>query len=90
VIVGGRNAKMLSKLDHAVIAAAVAGELFWIEHGHRVVIEPPTSRELALPAATAPCPDKDTVPYSASCIAFLTGRHWQPVASRSFHMLPRS
>ena len=27
------------------------------------------------------CPAKDTVPYSASCIAFLTGRFWQPNTS---------
>jgi hypothetical protein len=26
----------------------------------------------------AECPAKDTVPYSASCIAFLTGWFWQP------------
>ena len=29
------------------------------------------------------CPANDTVPYSASCIAFLTGRLWQPNTSES-------
>lgn len=61
---------MVSKLDLAVVTLLVSGEIFWIEHAHRVVIDPPKPPELA---ETTPCPDRDTVPYSAHCLAFLNG-----------------
>jgi hypothetical protein len=67
------KAKLVSKLDLAVIAAAVAGRLLWIEHGHRIVVEAPTPMELALLETTAACPDKDDQPYSMSCLAFMQG-----------------
>jgi len=59
---------MMWKLDLAIAFAVIAGCALWIEHRHRVVIEAPAMTEVA---ATAPCPDSDTVPYSASCLAFL-------------------
>jgi hypothetical protein len=61
---------MVSKLDLAVIAAA-AGVLLWIEHGHRIVIEPSAQIEAASSASASACADTDNVPYSASCLAFL-------------------
>lgn len=72
----------MSKLDLAVIVAAILGGALWIEHGHRIVIDAPTRVELASPA----CPDSDNVPYSASCIRFLgyvSGMNWQANAAES-------
>jgi len=64
--------RLISKLDLAVIVAVV-GAALWIEHGHRVVIETPEPADFASFASAAVCPDTDTVPYSARCIAFLQG-----------------
>jgi hypothetical protein len=63
----------VSKLGLAVIVVAVVGGALWIEHGHRIVIEASPPADLALLARAAACPDNDTMPYSASCIAFLEG-----------------
>jgi hypothetical protein len=77
---------MVSKLDLAVALAVVAGGVIFIERTHRVVIEPPAPTESAGPAAA--CPDNDTVPYNASCLAFL-GRgyalhmNWQANAAEN-------
>jgi hypothetical protein len=57
-----------SKLDLAIVAV-VAGGLLWIEHDHRIVIGSP---EAAPPTASV-CPDSDSVPFSAACIAFIDG-----------------
>ena len=54
----------------AFILVAIAGGTFWIERGHHVVIEAPAAAASSRPAA-APCPDNDTVPYSASCLDYL-------------------
>jgi hypothetical protein len=48
----------------------VAAGTLWIEHGHRISIAAPTAAEA--PAASA-CPDNDSVPFSADCIAFIDG-----------------
>ena len=64
---------MLAKLDLVVIVTSVMGAALWVEHGHRIVIETPEPAELASPVPAAACPDTDTVPYSARCIAFLQG-----------------
>ena len=61
----------ISKLD-LVVLAAVGGGMLWIEHGHRINIAPPTAAEVADPAA-AVCPDSDSVPFSADCIALIGG-----------------
>jgi hypothetical protein len=63
----------VSKLGLAVIVVAIVGGALWIEHGHRIVIEPSPPADLASPARAAACPDNDTMPYSTSCIAFLEG-----------------
>ena len=63
----------MSKLDLAVIGVAILGGALWIEHGHRIVIEAPPPADLASLARAAACPDNDTMPYGASCIAFLEG-----------------
>jgi hypothetical protein len=63
----------VSKLGLAVIVVATVGGALWIEHGHRIVIEAEPPADLASPARAAACPDNDTMPYSASCIAFLQG-----------------
>jgi hypothetical protein len=60
---------MVSKLDLALTLAVVASGVIFIERAHRIVIEPPAPAAAAAPAPA--CPDNDTVPYSASCLAFL-------------------
>lgn len=70
----------MSKLGLAVIVGAALGTAFWIEQGHRIVIDAPAPADVTSLARAASCPDNDTVPYSASCIAFLQGGsapHWQ-------------
>ena len=61
----------LSRLD-LVIVAAVAVGMLWIEHEHRINIKSPTAVELAGPGAPV-CPDDDSIPFSADCIAFIHG-----------------
>jgi len=58
------------KVDIMVMIAIACGAL-WIERGHRVVIEAPAAADLGKPAISAGCPDTDTLPYSASCLAYL-------------------
>jgi hypothetical protein len=63
-----------------MITGAVVGTALWIEHGHRIVIDAPAPADVAAMARAASCPENDTVPYGASCIAFLQGGsapHWQ-------------
>jgi hypothetical protein len=60
---------VLSKLDVAIVAC-LAGGMLWIEHGHRISVATPMAVET--PAASA-CPDNDSVPFSADCIAFIDG-----------------
>jgi hypothetical protein len=60
---------VLSKFDLAIVVFVAAGML-WIEHGHRTSIATPIAAEA--PAASA-CPDNDSVPFSADCIAFIDG-----------------
>jgi hypothetical protein len=60
---------VLSKFDVAIVAFVAAGTL-WIEHGHRISIAAPMAADM--PAASA-CPDNDSVPFSADCIAFIDG-----------------
>jgi hypothetical protein len=59
----------LSKLDFAIVAF-IAGGMLWVEHGHRIKVEAPIAAEVSGPAASA-CPDNDSVPFSADCIAFI-------------------
>src|SRR5436853_6307391 len=70
---GRARTKMVSKLDLAVIAAAAAGAILWVEHGHHVLVETPTLRELAMHEAAAACPDHDDKPYTVNCLTFLQG-----------------
>jgi hypothetical protein len=62
---------MASRLDVAVIVAAVAAAVLWIEHGHRVDIGTPA--DAAYSSAGAVCPDNENVPYGADCIRFMQG-----------------
>jgi hypothetical protein len=62
---------MLSKLDLAFMAVVAVG-LLWIEHEHRIIIATPAVAEVAPPAASV-CPDTDDVPFSADCLAFISG-----------------
>jgi hypothetical protein len=62
---------VLSKLDLAIVAVVAAG-LVWIEHEHRIIIATPAAAEAAPPAASI-CPDDDSVPFSADCIAYIDG-----------------
>jgi hypothetical protein len=60
----------LGKFAPAIVAAVAVGML-WIEHGHRIVVATPASADDT--PATAACPDSDSVPFSADCIAFIEG-----------------
>jgi hypothetical protein len=77
----------LLKLDRAIIAAAVAVTVFWIEQHQRIDIGTPAGAAFA--ASVAPlCPDHDNVPYSTACIAFMEGsfasdRHRQQQVAQS-------
>jgi hypothetical protein len=62
---------VVSKLDLVVVAAVVACGMMWVERGHRVSIEAPLPAETTFRDAT--CPDNDSVPYTARCLAFLEG-----------------
>jgi hypothetical protein len=53
------------------IVAAVAVGMLWIEHDHRIDLATPASADDT--PATAACPDSDSVPFSADCIAFIEG-----------------
>jgi len=78
------SGRSVSRFDLALIVVAVVVGAFWIEHGHRIVIDAPTRSELSAPQP--PCPDNDNVPYSASCIRFLgyvSGMNWQANAAGS-------
>jgi hypothetical protein len=61
----------MKKLDLVIVLAALAGGALWIEQGHRVVIDAPTAAELQLAAATAACPENDTMPYDSRCLEYL-------------------
>jgi type II secretory pathway component PulL len=61
---------VLSRLDLVVVAAVACG-VIWIEHEHRVNVMP-TAEEAAVSEASA-CPDNDSIPFSADCIAFIRG-----------------
>ena len=61
----------VSKLDLAVIAAAMVGGVVWLEHRQRISINVPTPAEMAWRVAVAACPDNDSVPYTPTCLAFL-------------------
>jgi len=52
------------------IAVAVAGGMLWIEHSHRISIALPSAVESIDPAA-AVCPENDSVPFSAACMAII-------------------
>jgi hypothetical protein len=76
------------KPDYVVIAALVAAALLWIEHGHRMVTDAPTSTELDALAAARACPDSENMPYTARCLAFLRGgvaseMRWRPDAAET-------
>lgn len=58
----------MSKHGLVIVLVAIAGGVFWIEQGHRVVIEAPVA-EAAV--ASAVCAATDAVPYSAACLEYL-------------------
>jgi hypothetical protein len=58
-------------LKLAIVVAAVAGGAFWVEQGHRVVIDAPATAEAQSVTAAAACPDNDTMPYDARCLDYL-------------------
>jgi hypothetical protein len=76
---------MLSKRDLAIVLA-VAGLMLWTEHAHRTSIGTPLGAE-AQPVSD--CPEKDSVPFSTDCIAFIDGGgasdehpQWRLIVSR--------
>jgi hypothetical protein len=72
---------VLSKLDLAIVATIAAG-LLWFEHQQRVTIQTTSGVEVAGQAASV-CPDSDTAPYSAACLAFIEGGVSPDARSRS-------
>ena len=58
---------MASKLELAAIVAAACGMLS-IEHGNHIFTDVSTRTERS-PLAAADCPDNDSLPYPASCLA---------------------
>jgi hypothetical protein len=52
------------------------------EHGQRVTVRTASAALAAEPAPSA-CPDKDSVPFSAACIAFINGGASPDLRSRS-------
>jgi hypothetical protein len=70
-----------SKLDLAIVAV-IAVALLWIEHDHRIVIGTPMSAEIAARTASV-CPDSDSVPFSADCIAFIEDGTFPALQSRA-------
>ena len=65
--------RVILKLGPAVIVAAIAGAVLWIEHGHRIVTDAPTAAELAASRAATACLDNENVPYGENCIVFMQG-----------------
>jgi hypothetical protein len=62
---------VVSKLN-LVIIASIAGAALWIEHGNHINIQP------AAPATSegqpmGACPQNESVPFSAECMAFIQG-----------------
>jgi hypothetical protein len=77
---------MSAKLDVPVIVAAIAAVVLITEHKQHLSADVPMRALRSVIAETAaPCPDKDNVPYTADCIAFLTGPLWTPNPSSKPH-----
>jgi uncharacterized membrane protein len=62
---------IISKLN-IVLLAAVAGGVLWIERSHHIKIEASTPAEVTT-RAPALCPENESVPFSADCMAFIQG-----------------
>jgi len=62
---------VVSRIDLLIIAAS-AGGVLWIEHANRIRIETSTPAEVAQ-LDTAVCPENESVPFSADCMAFIQG-----------------
>jgi hypothetical protein len=41
-------------------------------------VPPSAVKRIELISSEVACPDRDDVPYSASCLAFMTGWYWRP------------
>ncbi len=57
---------------NVLLLAAIAGGVLWIEHAHRITIEASAPARLAGRDA-AICPENESVPFSADCLAFIQG-----------------
>jgi hypothetical protein len=67
---------MPSKFDLLLLAAAIAAAVVWIEHEHRVVIDPPDEPELISPvlASLVPaCSERENRRYGTNRMEFLDG-----------------
>lgn len=61
---------VISKSDLAAITTVLAC-VVWLDHGQHVFTDAASSTELSVAAAA--CPENDTMPYNARCLAFLEG-----------------
>ena len=73
---------MVSKLDVAVVAAALGCAIISAERANDVTIDAPTPAEVALRDADAACPNNDSVPYTARCLTFVGSKHTPDWAER--------
>jgi hypothetical protein len=55
-----------------VIMAAAAGGVLWVEHSHRIKIEPSAPADVAA-ASNEVCPENESVPFSQDCLKFIQG-----------------
>ncbi len=62
---------VVSRLNLVILAAA-AGGVLWVEHSHRITIEPSAPADVAA-ASDAVCPVNESVPFSQDCLKFIQG-----------------
>jgi len=62
---------LVSKLNLAIIAAIACGGMIWVERGHHISTDAPTSTELDTRAAAVACPNSDSMPYTVTCLVFM-------------------
>jgi hypothetical protein len=60
---------MVSKLSLVILAAA-AGGVLWVEHSHRIKIEPSAPADVAA-VGDGVCPENESVPISQDCLTFI-------------------
>jgi len=73
---------VVSKLDVAVVVAALGFGMIRAERANDTTIDAPTPAEIALRDAAAACPNNDSMPYTARCLTFVGSKHAPDWAER--------